>query len=260
MHRPIIYIIWLGSLSLSYSQGQIVPKVPIWNTSNPDSIPYHEIKEADYVVPIKFEKGFKEIYKKDASFIYDETPKEGLWKRFKNWVKYLLERLFQNTRIGRDGQNTIRTLLKIGSYLVVAVLLFYLIRAFVQKDLYWLVAKSKKKNSPTTYDKVEEDLKNTNFEELLQEVRQKKEFRLAVRYYYLWTLQLLSDKGHIEWELEKTNTDYIYELQNSELKEKFRYLSYVYNNIWYGEFEIDQSLFTEVQTSFLKLINSLENE
>lgn len=260
MHKPIIYLIWLGSLTLSYSQQHLVQQELIRNESDTDSIPYREAKEADYVIPIKFEKGFKEPYKKDASFIYDEAPKEGLWKRFKNWVGSLLDRLFQNFRIGREGGNTIRTLLKIGSYLVVAVLLFYIIRAFVQKDLYWLVSKNKKKKTATAYDTVEENLKDTNFKELLQEILPKKEFRLAVRYYYLWTLQLLSDKGHIAWELEKTNTDYVYELQHPELKEEFRYLSYVYNNIWYGEFEIDQPFFSEVQTSFLKLINSLNNE
>ncbi|MNE27941.1 hypothetical protein D3C80_1213650 [compost metagenome] len=70
----------------------------------------------------------------------------------------------------------------------------------------------------------------------------------------------MSEKHLIVWDVEKTNTDYLYELQNQSQKEDFAYLSYLYNYIWYGEFELDEATFEKAKYAFETTIKSIGNE
>jgi hypothetical protein len=70
----------------------------------------------------------------------------------------------------------------------------------------------------------------------------------------------MSAKQMIVWDIEKTNSDYLYEIKEESQKEEFAYLSYLYNYIWYGEFELDEATFLKAKTAFEKTIKSLGNE
>jgi len=98
-----------------------------------------------------------------------------------------------------------------------------------------------------------------DFEKLIQKSLELDEKRLSVRYYYLWLLKKMSEKHIIDWDLEKTNTDYLYEIKNQAQKEEFAYLSYLYNNIWYGEFELDDTTFVKTKNAFEKSIKTINN-
>lgn len=54
----------------------------------------------------------------------------------------------------------------------------------------------------------------------------------------------------ITWAVEKTNADYFYELKDNSDRELFSYLSYLYNTIWYGEYEITEVEFVKAKKSF----------
>jgi hypothetical protein len=70
-------------------------------------------------------------------------------------------------------------------------------------------------------------------------------------------LKKLSERNIIEWHVDKTNTDYLYEIQSKELKDNFQYLSYLYNYIWYGEFEMNDTTFNQAQKAFEKTLQSM---
>jgi len=81
---------------------------------------------------------------------------------------------------------------------------------------------------------------------------------LATRYYYLSLLKRLSQKGLITYDKDKTNTEYKFELQDKQMRKKFSYLAYVYDYVWYGEFPVDESKFSTIETNyktFLQTIN-----
>jgi hypothetical protein len=69
----------------------------------------------------------------------------------------------------------------------------------------------------------------------------------------------MSEKQIIEWDVEKTNSDYLYEIKNERQKEDFAYLSYLYNNIWYGEFTLDEATFEKAKNAFEKSIKTINN-
>ena len=75
----------------------------------------------------------------------------------------------------------------------------------------------------------------------------------------MWLLKKLAANEIIVWDLEKTNSDYLYEIKNQASKDEFEYLSYLYNHIWYGEFDIDQETFDKAKTAFEKSIKNLPN-
>ncbi|WP_321538612.1 hypothetical protein [Flavobacterium piscinae] len=66
----------------------------------------------------------------------------------------------------------------------------------------------------------------------------------------------MSYKNMIEWDIEKTNSDYLYELKEPLFKSDFEYVSYLYNYIWYGEFELDEPTFEKAKSAFEKIIKS----
>ncbi len=80
---------------------------------------------------------------------------------------------------------------------------------------------------------------------------------MAIRYYYLFLLQKLSDRNLIDWDPEKTNLDYANELKDSNLKEEFSYLSYLYDHAWYGDIDFDQSAFETTTKSFNNAIKKI---
>ena len=68
----------------------------------------------------------------------------------------------------------------------------------------------------------------------------------------------MSEKSIIDWNPEKTNSDYWYEIKIESLKNDFSYLSYLYNYIWYGEFEITESSFESMKKTFEATIQSIK--
>jgi len=75
-------------------------------------------------------------------------------------------------------------------------------------------------------------------------------YRSAVRYLYLNSLKKLSASGKIDWDFQKTNSDYYREIKDADLKAQFQKVSYLYDYIWYGEFAIDEHAFAKAQTEF----------
>ena len=80
-------------------------------------------------------------------------------------------------------------------------------------------------------------------------------YRMAVRYHYLQSLQKLSLKGAIQFAADKTNHQYVNELTGKTYKKAFASLTLHYEYVWYGGFEIDEYVFNAIQNKF-KQFNS----
>lgn len=198
----------------------------------------------------KFESNFKQKYKDDEAFDYDQVIiKDSIWKRIKeaiaNWFQ---ENIFAPINYGLN-RSTTQFVVTVVAVFLFGFIIFYLIRAYIQKDLYWLIRKkSKEFISDTKLSEV--DITTTNFDELIAFNIQEKEYRIAIRLYYLWLLQLLQNENKIVWNAQKTNADYLYEIKDLEDKAIFSYLSYLYNTIWYGEYQVSESDFFKAKQSF----------
>lgn len=143
-------------------------------------------------------------------------------------------------------------------FLLGLIVVLIILKAFLGSETgFWNFKKLPKKiTEKLVYE--EEDINETDFDTLLNKAITNKNYRLATRYYYLSLLKKLTDKKHIEYHKDKTNSEYLFEIENKEIRNQFSYVSYIYSYVWYGEFPVDEAKFVTIQNkyqSFLKTIH-----
>ena len=141
------------------------------------------------------------------------------------------------------------------SFLGIATL--YLIIKFLMQSPINSVFKTETKDIDS-FQYVEENLTQVNFDTLIADALNNTNYRLATRYLYLKSLKLLTNKNIIEWHYDKTNSDYIDEIKDEITKSVFKRISYIYDYVWYGEFPIDEAVYAKNKSDFEK-INTLQN-
>ncbi|MEH6535547.1 MAG: DUF4129 domain-containing protein [Psychroserpens sp.] len=189
-------------------------------------------------------------------FTYERTVENsGWWSRFKQWLSDFFKDLFN---INSDAQASDFTDIALKVFYVVIFLLvvFFIVKAIINKEGNWVFGKSSDKRIIPVTD-IENNIYETNFKSLIAEAESEDNYRLAIRYYYLWLLKTLSEAEIIEYDVEKTNSDYYLEIEKTETKEEFSYTSYLYNYIWYGEFDIDGHQFNKAKNAFTQFLKTL---
>ena len=233
--------------------------IPIWSQTSDEIEPISDSTKVSIdtsdVAKMYFTKNFKEKYN-DKEFIYEEkAPVKTLWERFQEWFSQWLERTFDV----QDSQKALTILdYAINTIAVILILLvvFLIVKAILNKEGTWIFG-SKSDANLIRYDEIERNLHLVDFEKLIKQSIQSGENRLSIRYYYLFLLKKMSEKQLIEWDVEKTNSDYLYEIKSPQLKANFEYLSYLYNYIWYGEFEVSAQEFDKAKKAFDTTIQNI---
>lgn len=138
--------------------------------------------------------------------------------------------------------------------LLIAGLIYLIVMSILNSN------SGKKKVTPIDYVEDEiapSEIPLTELQRLLKEALDKKDFRAAVRIYYLFILKDLSAKQWIEWQKEKTNMHYLYEMQKQNVYSDFSQTVNYFEIVWYGKREINQNQFNTIQPSFTNLLNKL---
>lgn len=207
------------------------------------------------VSTVTFDQKFKEKYN-DKSYIYEEkAPVKSAWERFKEWMAEWLMRNFDM----KDTQAALTFFdyaINTIAILLILLAIYLIVKAILKKEGTWIFG-SKTDVDIIRYDEIEKNLLLVDFEKLIKESIKSGEHRLSIRYYYLFLLKKLSEKNIIAWDAEKTNSDYLYEIKSPQLKANFEYLSYLYNYIWYGEFELTLTEFQKAKKAFDTTLQSI---
>jgi hypothetical protein len=211
--------------------------------------------DASNIKPRHFDK-LKEKYS-DDDFIYERTVENsGWWSRFKQWLSDKFRSLFNIKNAGQASKMT-DLAIKIGGVLLFILVVYFIFKAIINKEGTWVFGKaSDKKIIPIT--DIETNIHTTNFKQLIAEAEENLNYRLAIRYYYLWLLKKLNAAELIHYDVEKTNNDYQNEIEIPKVKEDFAYISYLYNYIWYGEFDVNHEQFTKAKLAFDKFLNAIK--
>ncbi len=215
-----------------------------------DSLAIAVDKDSTLIVK-HFDTNFEKKYTgEEYNYSSNQGAPQNLLLRALNWASNSLRDAF-----GFNVSLSTLKILEIIIYILMGGLfVFLLIRFFIGERMGALFAK--KATSITDINLNEEHIENIDIDRLFQEALTAKEYRLAIRYQYLKTLKLLASKELISWDFDKTNTDYLNEISSIELKKAFKKVSYVYDYIWYGEFNIDETMYNTANLRFIK-INSL---
>jgi len=206
-----------------------------------------------------YSRSFDDLKEKynDSEFVYERSKQSsGWWSRFKQWLSDFFKDLFNIQDAGQSSR-IVDYMIKIGAALIILLVIYFIYKAVINDEGQWIFGKSSDKNIIPVTD-IESNIHQTDFKALIAEAESKNNYRLAIRYYYLWLLKQLTVEEIIEYDVEKTNSDYQYEIKSKDISEKFAYTSYLYNYIWYGEFSVDQNQFSKAKNAFTNFLNQVK--
>ena len=203
----------------------------------------------------EFQEDFKDNYTDDDFEYEPKTKAKNAWDRFWESVAKFFDDLFGREKGNSEGPSVLNILGYILAGGIVIFAVYMIVRAIIDKESGWIFGKTSKKI--TAEDITAENIQQLDAKALVEKTIKSGNYRLAVRYYYIWVLKELSEREVIKWHPDKTNSDYYYEIKNNELREEFHYLSYLYDYIWYGEFTVDEEAFNKVQSAFRKTLHKL---
>ena len=136
-------------------------------------------------------------------------------------------------------------------FVFLAILIWYLFSS--QINLFRRVSK------PIT-NEAEAEVENIfeiDFEKEIRKATEEKDFRRAIRMIYLHTLRLLADANCISYQIDKTNSAYLFQLRGSVFYQPFFRLTRGFEYAWYGHFPVDEQQFSELRQNFLDLKNNI---
>lgn len=108
----------------------------------------------------------------------------------------------------------------------------------------------------------EKKLRELDYSKLISQAVGQADYRLAIRWYYLWVLKELSAKDKIVYDKYKTNNEYKEKLREV-LGSKNRYLPIFnscvkyYEYIWFGQFPVSEEQFCKIEITFKEGLSEL---
>ncbi len=198
-------------------------------------------------------------YKEDSDFNYiEEIEEESFIQKFQRWLQNILTKIWEAIFGVGTATGFLYFVFNILPYILLAFLVFLLVKFFLKVNSRNIVY-GEQKNASFQFTEEEHIIKNEDINALISDAIKNQNYRLAIRYYYLQTLKFLTEKNIISWEPEKTNEDYIKEIDIDSLNTDFKSVTKIYDYVWYGEFSIDELKFEKLKTTFETVNNSIKN-
>lgn len=214
--------------------------------------------DSSQVIQKKFDQKVLESFKTQDDFNYSIAPNEAnvferIWAWLGRVVKRMLSFIFDD--IG-PAVGVLAAIVKAIPWIVLGLLLFFILKFFLKVNT---------RNATDVIETIpsiqltndEELINNMQLNELIAQAIQVKDYRLAVRFYYLLILQKLTDKELIVWQQEKTNEDFIREVAKLKIASDFTEITQLYDFVWYGNFDINEPEFLKATTLFNTLKNKI---
>lgn len=186
-------------------------------------------------------------YKKDRDFAYANNQKYWIQRQVRH-EKNFWDWLYDNTRA-----RWIRSLLLV---LLISVVIFGLYKIVADNKLYMFYSPPKKKAEEIAE---ESDMSYPMLEKKINGAIESGDFRSALRYMHLKALKKAADKDLIRFHAHGTNHEYMAQLNNHPVEKDFRYLTNVYEYVWYGGFALSDTQFGSIQTQFSNLYNTIDH-
>ena len=179
----------------------------------------------------------------DSDYQYDRIGPEPKtwWDRLKEWFWRGVGKMF-STDEGQIG-------LTIFQYILIAAVIVIVILLALKNDIR-AVFYGKSASVVINFKEFEEDIHKINFDEMIADAIIRKDYRKAVRLHFLKLLKELTDNNLITWQIDKTNNDYSIELSSSQLKKQFQELASMYEYVWYGDFQLNETTFKSTISKF----------
>ena len=112
---------------------------------------------------------------------------------------------------------------------------------------------AKKIYNESDFDYIEENLAEVNLNSLITKAENEGKYPLAIRYLHYQNLQNLYNRDLIQWDPKKTNQQFINQIKDEKIRILFSNNTQVFNQIWFGEFIINEEKYQEYKAMFNQL-------
>jgi len=172
-------------------------------------------------------------YRGRKEFDYQSAIPQGtsLWGQFWRWFWSKWSQLMSREGF-RVGFKAFLWTASIG------ILLYAVLRILgMEKVRFWMGSKS---GGQGIRGEMVEDIHAIDYAASIGEAENEGRYRDAIRFHFLRSLKLMSDREVIRWNRNKTNIDYTRELSAHRLAGPFEQIRRIYEYAWYGEFPVSR--------------------
>lgn len=189
--------------------------------------------------------------KKDKDFEYANNP--DYWKKEKTKEKKQDDSGGKSAVEGFNGFFSGDGIRLFFYVLIGGLLLWVIYRIVVVNNLF--VTRSSKTRKQEEEEQ-EEVLDTNSLDARISAAIAAGNYRAAVRFLFLKTLNGLHEKGWIRYHAQGTNHEYLGQVTPYGVGKEFRFLTHVYEYVWYGEFPLGEDQFKQVHQHFQQFYNS----
>jgi hypothetical protein len=144
-------------------------------------------------------------------------------------------------------------------------LLIIMIAVLAAAVIYMIVVSFSEKNKKVNAIVVDENkfenltITKTELELALEAALKDKNYREAVRIYFIAVIKEMKDRSWIKWEKKKTNHHYINEITGRKQQPDFITATRTFEIVWYGNRSIAENEYAQIEPLFKRLINSIHS-
>lgn len=243
----IIGVFVLLSVQFTFCQRAASAKYPYYENYADKTKKILPASDEELIIDVRLlSNDLLDKYKNDPDFDYDGGPEESEdWiTKIKNWIN-------QQLAILRSSK-TYSTILDYFYYGLMIAALILIIRGLIKADRRGLLFGKINSNEIKIIESGE-DISQLDFDQLIIAAIERNDYKLAVRYLFLKSLKLLSEKELIELRNNKTNHQYLVEIKNNRISNAFQIATSRFEWIWYGDFPVDEKVMKSSQNDFNEL-------
>lgn len=117
----------------------------------------------------------------------------------------------------------------------------------------------RKAHTMNTHEGLQEEVNifNLDFDKEIRDALDSRNFPLAIRFHYLQTLRLMSDKELIDYVEQKTNRSYVEQVRQTPYYKQFDQLTNKFEWVWYGKFPLNENLYAILEADYKQFKSSL---
>ncbi|MEO9852016.1 MAG: hypothetical protein ABJH72_18285 [Reichenbachiella sp.] len=199
-----------------------------------------------------------EAYRSNPDFSYiHESQTIHWWDGIYEWLVNFLSDWFEDKdSVAIGGLLYIVTKIALWTLMILAIgLLAY---SLYKNGVFGVIGR-KRQALDLSFSELEDQVLETDWQQLIGKAVANQQFNVAIRLHFLQLLQSLNSVNQIEWNKSKSIRDYQREL-SAQYNQGFVALARYYQYSWFGDVQIDESHFNQMQDEFNSFNSSLNVE